>query len=215
MGVREESMNKFCKHYCLHNNSLPKSILEIGSRDGLDAHLMADHFSIPSKDVFLVEPHPKHINIINDKHPEFNLFPYVISPKYGSIDFDIVEHESWDVSGQSSVLSRNEHFPQGGEQHWVSMASITGKMLLGEIGLPQIDLVKIDVEGYTYEVIESFGKDIQKLKFLHLEMETIEFWKGQKLYPEISDYLIRMGFEEVYNEKHIHESQFDSFWKIK
>lgn len=209
-----ESNALFCKHYCLHNSLLPKSVLEIGSRDGVDADLLAKYFNIPSSNVFIVEPHPNHINIVKEWYPEAILFPYAISPEYGMIDFDAVEHQSWDVTGQSSILYRNKEYPQSGE-NWIKVACITGKMLLGEIGLPEIDLVKIDVEGYTYEVLSSFGDDLRRLKFIHLEMETIEFWKGQKLYPEICHYLNNMGFEEVYNEQHLNSLQFDSFWKRK
>lgn len=214
MDKKQESMNLFCKSYCLHNTDLPKSVLEIGSRDGVDAFFISDYFSISPNQVFVVEPHPKHIDIIKEWYPNFKLFPYAISPEYGMIRFDAVEAESWDVRGQSSILPRHENHPQIGE-NWIEVACITGKMLLGEIGLPEIDLIKIDVEGYTYEVLKSFGDDLRKLKFLHLEMETIEYWKGQKLYPEVSDYLINMGFEEVYNEKFIYAPQFDSFWKRK
>ena len=214
MDQKEKSMNLFCRLYCLHNKEIPKSVLEIGSRDGVDARLIADYFSIPSERTFIVEPHPKHIDIVKDWYPNFKLFPYAISPEHGMIKFDAVEHQSWDVRGQSSILQRHEDYPQSGE-NWIEVASITGKMLLGEIGLPEIDLVKIDVEGYTYEVLKSFGDNLRKLKFLHLEMETIEYWKGQKLYPEVSDYLINMGFEEVHNEKDKWESQFDSIWKRK
>jgi len=212
--VKEQAMHLFCRSYCLHHNELPKSILEIGSRDGVDADILASYFEINPKNVFIVEPHPKHINIIKEWFPKANLYPYAISPEYGMVKFDAVENNSWDVCGQSSMLPRHENHPQEGE-NWIQVASITGKMLLGEIGLPEIDLIKIDVEGYTYEVLQSFGDDLKRLKFLHLEMENHEFWKGQKLYPEVASYLVKMGFEEVYNEQYKWDRQFDSFWKRK
>ena len=65
-------------------------------------------------------------------------------------------------------------------------------------GLDEIDLVKIDVEGATYEVLESFGSDINKLKFIHLEAEYVQFWQNQKLYSDVSNLLLGYGFKEAY-----------------
>jgi FkbM family methyltransferase len=52
----------------------------------------------------------------------------------------------------------------------------------------------IDVEGGSYEVIESIKKIRRLVKILHVEVETKEVWIGQKLKPEVEELLEKLGF---------------------
>jgi FkbM family methyltransferase len=210
-------IDRFCKEYCKYFNTIPRSVLEIGSRDGNDASFIANYFSVPSDKVFVVEPHPKHINHIKQTYPEFNLFEVAISDKLGIIEFDVIESRSWDETGRSSLLSRSPEYPIYNDdqvlrqENWHKVVSIPGRTLLNEINLPEIDLVKIDVEGATYEVLKSFGSDIKKLKFIHLEAEYVQFWKNQKLYSDVANLLLEYGFKEAYKID-LGYDQCDTVW---
>ena len=92
----------------------------------------------------------------------------------------------------------------------IKVNAITGKRLLDNIG-DEIDLCKIDVEGFTYEVLVSFGEDIQKIKSFHLECEQQVLWDGQKTYREVKTLLESLGFIEVFREV-VWDIQYDCIW---
>ena len=187
----------------------PDSILEIGSRDGDSAEELRALASLDPKCVYIVEPHPQSFrNIIHD-YPRFNVFPFAISDKIGVLDFNAIPHQfGIENVGTSSLLKKNEDtylkvasklmFDAHNIQNWIKVLSISGANLLQLINLTEIDMVKIDVEGMTYEVLKSFGDDIRLLKSLHIEVEHIKIWENQHVYPEIKDLLGYYNFQEMY-----------------
>ena len=76
--------------------------------------------------------------------------------------------------------------------------------------IDHFDFCKIDVEGATYEVLESFGNQLRSVNARQLEAEHAEEYDGEKLWPAIKEYLSERGFSMVLFERHI--SQSDSFW---
>ena len=60
-----------------------------------------------------------------------------------------------------------------------------------------MDFIKIDVEGATFEILESMGPLLESVKIMHIETESYEFFKGQKLHNTVSDYLTERGFTMV------------------
>ena len=95
----------------------------------------------------------------------------------------------------SSLASRTDNAIL---ENWIEVTTITGKSLFELIKEEEYDLVKIDVEGYSYEVLKSFGDQIRKIKIMHLEVEHYPFWVGQKLYKEVAELLRSYNFEECY-----------------
>jgi hypothetical protein len=84
------------------------------------------------------------------------------------------------------------------------------QQIIDEGYFTEIDMLKIDVEGNTYEVLEGFGYHLDKVKSIHLEAEHTPVWKGQKLYADIEKYLIDRDFIPV--ELKIGFPQSDSVW---
>lgn len=60
--------------------------------------------------------------------------------------------------------------------------------------IEEIDILKIDVEGLSFEVIQSFGEKIKKVKVIHIENEHIPVWIGQKVYSDVEKILIESEF---------------------
>ena len=51
----------------------------------------------------------------------------------------------------------------------------------------------IDVEGAAYEVLRSVGNAKQQIAFLHIEVELVEFWEGQKLKNDVVNLATELG----------------------
>lgn len=191
----------------------PKNILEIGSRDGNDANALQVEFNVPDSKVYIVEAHPHCVDYIRRIYPNYNLYGMAVSLEDGVTKFNAVFTPDLGMLGMSSLLSRtDESFPE----NWLDVETITGKSLVHKIGESEFDLVKIDVEGYTYEVLKSFGDNLSKIKMMHLEVEHYAFWKNQKLYDDVYELLTQQGFEECYKFDYAYgegKVQSDVIWK--
>jgi FkbM family methyltransferase len=193
-------------------NITPKNILEIGSRDGNDAFFLKNSFNIQDSKVWVVEPNPNQIEVIKNSYPTFNLIPNAIFNESTEHDFYQVIGNPNDV-GTSSLINRNDDWYKD-KTVLIKVKTITGQELLNIIN-EEIDLCKLDVEGLTYEVLDSFGDDITKIKSFHLECEHTEIWESQKLYLDISNFLIEKGYSQIhFNYCPGGEIQSDSIWVI-
>jgi FkbM family methyltransferase len=188
-------MNEYYASIIEKSTLKPQTVLEIGSRDGDDANSLASLFNISPKFIWVVEPNPKQFEEIKKKYPTINSLNYAISNEVGTFDFNQVEGSLDDI-GTSSLMDRVDNFYDN-KSVKIKVETITGSELLNIIN-NRIDLCKIDVEGMTYQVLSSFGQSIENILSFHIECEHKEIWKNQKLYQDISDFLISKKFTQVY-----------------
>ncbi len=189
----------------------PQSVLEIGSRDGHDARSMQFYSNTKENNVYIVEPNPSQCEYIRKTYPSFNLIQKAIFNKEGEMSFNKVIDADLGHIGVSSLLDRNDTFYQDVGSIKIMVDVIKGETLLQS--LPEIDLCKIDVEGATCEVLESFGDSITKIKSFHLENEHREVWKGQKLCDDVHNYMTSKGYKLLsFHYVSPEKLQSDSIW---
>jgi FkbM family methyltransferase len=185
------------------------NVLEIGSRDGYHADYLKKYFNIPDNKVFIVDAHPDCANLIRKEHPNYRVIEAAITQNRGIVGFNAIQNQDLGALGTSSILPRKDGPTMF--ENWVNVIGIKGIDLLDLINEREYDLVKIDVEGLTYEVLESFGHSLGKIKMIHTEGEYFEMWEGQKLYSDLCDLLTRRGFKEAYRVEML-EGQCDTVW---
>lgn len=188
-------MINYCNIIQSKTHIKPKIILEIGSRDAHDANILKNFFNISDEDVYVVEPNPNQQVYISKYYPNFNLIKNAIYNKDGKLKFNAVNQSGF--IGVSSLLDRNDGLYSKIDSNTIKVDVITGDKLLSIIG-KEIDLCKIDVEGATYEVLESFKDDIFKIKSIHIECEHKQVWVDQKLYNDVKNYLESKGYVQIY-----------------
>lgn len=193
----------------------PKSILEIGSRDGNDADELRSYFDINSENIWVVEPNPAQQSKIINTYPNINLIKNPIFNEEKTLTFYAVNTSDQILNGTSSLLNRIDNLYKNINTNKIEIETITGSKLLKIIG-KEIDLCKIDVEGATYEVLESFVDDLPKIKSIHIECEHRPVWVNQKLYNDVSDFLLKNNYIQIYfsycNNNNL---QSDSIWVLK
>jgi FkbM family methyltransferase len=227
-------MKRFYDAYLEHFKVPAQSILEIGSRDGRDAEKLRLLSDIDAKNVFVVEPHPFSYRRIISNFPDFRVFEFAIFDKVGVLDFNAIppppegrelDERYLGFMGTSSLLKKNkatyfrianmteEIWAASNPNTWIKVLCIDGKTLLQLIDKPEIDLVKIDVEGATFNVLKSFGDDLRLLKALHLELEAIPVWENEITAEESHKLLTYYGFKEAYwHPQYFGNNQGDSIW---
>jgi FkbM family methyltransferase len=214
-------MEQYYKTYLEHFNGVPaKNLLEIGSRDALHAEILQKIAGIEDSKVFIVEPHPQSFSQIKKNFPQYKAFELAISNQPGVIPFNAIPAEVWPdhIVGTSSIRSTNVEYVSQywGAPHpinWIKVLAVSGITLLHLIDEPEIDLCKIDVEGFTWEVLLSFGDHIRALKSIHIEVEWQEVWKEQRVYWEVQHLLNFYRFKEMYYiPLYLMGNQGDSVW---
>lgn len=126
----------------LNNNSIIYSF-GIGEDISFDRSIIENHDCT----VFGFDPTPKSINWINTQNlpVKFHFLDYGISNKSGLVDFYLPKNPEY-VSG--SIIIRNELY----EKVIVQMKSFND--IISELGHKHIDVLKIDIEGSEYDVID-------------------------------------------------------------
>lgn len=194
-------------------------IMDIGSRDGDDAAYLADCFW--NDKVFTFEPNPDCYYKIWNKYPastygNFHNFGFAISNFDGESTFNKINMDQpWHVVGRSSLRDR----PDGeydGISSKITVPTYRMDTLIPKLGLEdsKLNIVKVDVEGCSYEVLDGFGKYLNNIVMLHVEAEHEQYWQGQYLYKDIYEMLCD-SFELIDFVMGAPHQQSDSIWLNK
>lgn len=152
-------------------------IYEVGSRDGNDGVELAERIYDGNdlwKDstIVLFECNPPSIEVIKESYPEAILITNAISDESGDVVEFLQIHGDKNMVGSSTMnTARNDN--------WIKETStikVTTKRLDEIIEYlkhenVEIDIMKIDIEGFTAEALRSLGKYLRKVKVFHLETE--------------------------------------------
>jgi len=78
-----------------------------------------------------------------------------------------------------------------------------------------IDILKIDVEGATLDLLQSLEENLDNIKIMHIETETYPFFEGQHLHEEVCLFLLNKNFKLLditFVEITPNKFQSDSIW---
>lgn len=179
-------------------------IFEIGSLDGKDSLLFKQNF--PEAEVYAFEGLLENYNLYMKTFSEIHTFNKVIFNYDGKIIF----HKK-NVNGIHSVFDRGTSY---GTDTLVS-GCYRLDSVCKELNIDHIDMMKIDVEGATYEVLEGMGALLKTVKIMHIETEDYPFFEGQKLDESVVDFLLYNGFKVIKKTRCVitnSNHQLDSVW---
>lgn len=158
-------------------------VWEVGSRDGKDAVEMAERIYDGDKDWFWTnativafEPNPDQAKIIKNNYPEVETFELAASNKNGVANFRIFHGDEGTVG--SSSLDMNWKKEDNLRHHIRKVTTVR----LEDMVIEPIDIMKIDVEGYSMQVLEGLAGKLDKIKVIHVETEE---WTGSDKAVEV------------------------------
>tara|TARA_R110002074_G_scaffold127756_4_gene267514 strand:- start:787 stop:1434 length:648 start_codon:yes stop_codon:yes gene_type:complete len=192
---------------------IPKRVLEIGSRDGIDPHILSNIFGISEDNIFIIEPHPKSFLSICETYPNSKNYNLALFNKNEDREFIMLERDV----GISSLLGRVDSFYERTPHQKIKVECLRGDTFLQKNKLETLsfDLCKLDVEGATYQVLEGFGNLLTQIKSFHLECEYKEIWKDQAVYSQIKELMTSKGYTLLYEENLSNMNvQSDSIWVL-
>lgn len=148
-------------------------VWEVGSRDGRDGVELAERIYSGQPDWFwtnakivCLEPNPVQADIIRAEYPEIEVIEKAASDSTRIAKFVVYEGDEGAVGSSSLRLDWKENDLPG---HQIIVATDRLENLIPED--EEIDIMKIDTEGHSVEVLNGLGKRIKNVKAYHIETE--------------------------------------------
>jgi len=168
-----------------------ETIIDVGTRDGDDAEFLRQQLG--GKYIYVIDANPIAIEATMSRYPEFKVFQTAISNYNGTTSFVQIVSDKIDEAGSSSI--ENYSFFEGAVYNTIDVDVIRmDKFIKDSVDQNIIDVVKVDIEGYTYEFLEGLGSYLNNIKMLHLETETFERQEGHKNNNEVLNFMTSAGF---------------------
>lgn len=182
------------KNYLYYFGATEKPVVwEVGSRDGRDGVELAERIYKGSKDWFwdnarivALEPNPMQAAIIREEYPEVKVLEVAASNARGSAPFVVYEGDEGAVGSSSLRLDWKEG---DHPQHQIIVQTDTLDDLVGD---EKIDIMKIDVEGHSIEVLNGFEQRLKQVKVFHIETER---WTDSNV--KVKAFMTARGFTMV------------------
>lgn len=183
----------------------PKVIVEIGCMDAADAILLKETY--PLARTLAIEGLLENYETFKDR-TDIESINRIIASYDGTITF----HKKT-INGIHGIYNRGDNF---GTETIINSPCSTLLSLAKEFNIPLIDVLKLDVEGATLDVLESAKDFLQKIKIMHIETETYEFFAGQRLEGEVFNFLDQNNFSLIQYKSvsitGLDQCQSDSIW---
>ncbi len=152
-------------------------VYEVGSRDGKDGVELAERIAdlplseINPNHIVLFEPNPPQAEKIRKAYPDCIVYELAASDKNGSADFLAIDGgDNIAVTGSSTMDLKRRNFKPGAK-NVITVQTKRLDQIIAELEHIFIDVMKIDAEGYTYEILQGLGDRLKDIKVLHLETE--------------------------------------------
>jgi FkbM family methyltransferase len=167
-------------------------IIDVGTRDGDDAEFLRSKLN--SSQVYAIDANPIAIQEAKIKYPSFNIIETAVSNYNGTTKFVQIVSKDKDHAGSSSI--ENYSFFEGATYNTIEVPVARMDSLIEKYGLSDsvIDIVKVDIEGYTHEFLEGLGEYVKNVKLFHLETETFYRHHQHKINNHVINLMIKNGF---------------------
>lgn len=185
---------------------LPKgvsSIVEVGSRDAMDALSLSKTFSAP---VVAFEPNPFSLetcrrNILKSGSDLVSLRREVLSDSNGEVSFGVVKENDYPNPGASSMFqidfhNRRKNDPDFGRESIQSFISVKSARF-DALDIPPPQLLIMDCEGSELKVLRGFGTQLNDVSYVITEVSQVALGPGACTYKQVDFFLKDSGFRFV------------------
>jgi FkbM family methyltransferase len=173
-------------------------IIDIGTRDGNDAFYLYN--KLQGTKVIAIDANPKCIKLTKDRYPWMYIYECAITDKDGQTTFTQVNSNYIEIMGTSSIFSKETSinpppsYYEGKTKEIIVSTSRADSLLAKTADTGIIDVVKIDTEGYSWQVLQGFGDRLKDVRLFHLETESIQLHPEHVTRDKVAEFMISNGF---------------------
>jgi FkbM family methyltransferase len=134
-------------------------------------------------------------------------------PDSNSSTFNMIDENSSYFKRKNKILSFFFKKKFIIKKNFVSQIKLSE--FIKEKKIKNIDILKIDTEGYEFEVIKGLDKDIKIIKFIYFEHHYDNMIKKNYKFSDIHDFLSTNGFQRAFKVKMPLRKSFDYIYEKK
>lgn len=187
-----------------------KNILHLGAHLGGEVDFYA---KLSPEKIYWFEANPELIDGLKtnlQKYPDLDqtIFPYAVSSKNETVNFNLIYSEDKSNTGCSSLRELEYHtvqYPhiQKIKTVQVEAVNVDAFLTTGNYNT-DFELVNMDIQGAEWDVLSTtellFSKNLPFQMFI-LEASEKEMYKGMKLEPELSAFMESKGFRKYFFQR--------------
>ena len=195
-------------------------LIDVGSHHGETISLFSKNFKVDY--FFGFEPSPINFKILKKNveklnHQKIKIFNHALGDINGELQLNqSIESQSttllqinkdskyFDRKKKILSLDGNEYF-----QNFFSVKVETLNNFIINNNISNIGFLKIDTEGYDYNVIRGLGDNIQKVKYLYFEHHFHDMFQKKYTLSDIHNYLKKNNFKKVFKIKMMFRKTFE------
>ena len=189
-------------------------IIDVGTRDGDDAYFLQQ--ALGASEIYTIDAREKAVKSTVEKYPHFKTFHIAIANYDGVTQFCEVISEDKDYAGSSSIS--NYKFSRPEYEHIViEMPVIRMKTFMDRNALydKTIDIIKVDIEGYTAQFLYSMDQYIHNVKMFHVETEKNATHRDHKNSSAVAAYMQEKDFMLIATQYEWGDEIEDQIWVNK
>ncbi len=203
------------KHYFNYD---PKVFIEFGSYDGGESIRFLQEY--PECHIYAIEADPELYNHIKQlERYGIKTFHYAICDINGEVDFleckytQVTNNYPIGHAGGSGTLMEPTEFNIKEIRHQkyenrIKVPAITIEKFCDEQNIKKVDIMHIDVEGATMQVLNGFGNIRPKMLFIEVDA-ALPFFKNCPTFDDVNYKLKQMNYELILR------NQADSLFLLK
>jgi len=195
-------------------NIKPQGVLHVGASEGQERDF---YKGLGVQRVYWIEGLP-HVYFIlkQNLHAYHNQYPILacVSNESGKrVTFNISSNKSQ----SSSILELGEHLVAHPEVSYIDKVEVeTWRIdwLFEVMGLDtsMLDFLNMDLQGAELLALEGMGKMIDQFKYINIEVNKRETYKGCALIEDIDYFMIKHGFDRVETGQWVADLWTDAFY---
>jgi FkbM family methyltransferase len=197
------------------------NLIDVGAHHGETIMLFNMKFNI--NNIYAFEPSYKNFKVLekktkNIRNDNLRIYNYGIGETEGLFDFNESEESQSStlvkINYKSSYYKRKEKllkfFEKKKNLFFTTKVNIkTLDNFLKEKKINHVEILKIDTEGYDFNVIKGLEDDISKVKYIYFEHHFHDMFKKEHKFSDINNYLKKNNFEKIFKIKMMFRKTFE------
>ena len=185
----------------------PITILDLGAAGGI--HKRWNSYKTVIRSILFEANKEEYMKLISNKQESTIVINSVLADKCKMVNFNICEKQqvSSTYVPNVSLLKMYEESERFKINKTIRMEANSINNLLPDNGIKEVDFIKIDTQGSELDILKGATNYFENLIGLEVEIEFVELYLDQPLFPEVHSFIESKGFSLIDLRKY--------YWKRK
>ena len=218
-----KNKKKICNYFLEENKGKIQTLIDVGAHHGESIRFFNRNFSIDK--IYAFEPSIDNFKILKEKVKDIKnikFFNIAVGNKKGFINF--TNHYDSESSTIIKINQKSNYFKKKNfyldffnkkknslKNTQVKINSLENLINIDEFKV--IDLIKIDTEGYDFNVIKGLGNLITKVRFIYFEHHFHDMLLKEYKFNDVDNFLKSKNFKKVFKTKMFFRKTFEYIYK--